>query len=106
MAEENKKASGKNTGMAIVALIIFFVPLLTDAKKDPFVKFYVKQGLVLFIGWIAISIITWHPGLYSVPGLCDFPAFELGAVYYSGYRHNERRQGRGEAVAAYRPIRR
>ena len=56
--KEASKAGGKNTGMAIVALIIFFVPLLTDSKNDPFVKYYVKQGLVLFIGWIVISIIT------------------------------------------------
>ena len=48
----------KNTGMAIVGLIIFFVPLLTDSKNDPFVKFYVKQGLVLFIGWIVIAVLT------------------------------------------------
>ena len=59
--EETKKVEKtkqKNTGMAIVGLIIFFVPLLTDAKNDPFVKFYVKQGLVLFIGWIAIGVAT------------------------------------------------
>ena len=54
MADTKKK----NTGMAIVGLIIFFVPLLTDAKNDPFVKFWVKQGLVLFIGWVAIGVLT------------------------------------------------
>jgi len=47
----------KNTGMAIVAYILFFVPLLTKFKNDPFVKYHVKQGLVLFIGWIVIAII-------------------------------------------------
>ncbi|HOX61080.1 MAG TPA: hypothetical protein PLV72_03685 [Candidatus Magasanikbacteria bacterium] len=45
----------KNTGMAIVAYIIFFIPLLTNAKNDPFVKFHVKQGLLIFI----TSIILW-----------------------------------------------
>ncbi|HOE15288.1 MAG TPA: hypothetical protein PLH82_01145 [Candidatus Paceibacterota bacterium] len=44
----------KNTGMAILAYILFFIPLLTDSKKDPFVKYHVKQGLVLFIGGILI----------------------------------------------------
>jgi uncharacterized membrane protein len=44
-----------NTGMAIVAYILFFVPLLTDAKNDPFVKFHVKQGIVVF----ALSVILW-----------------------------------------------
>jgi len=48
----------KNTGMAIVAYILFFVPLLTDAKNDPFVKYHVKQGLVVFVGWIIVAIIS------------------------------------------------
>jgi uncharacterized membrane protein len=52
------KVQGKNTGMAIVAYILFFIPLLTDAKNDPFVKFHVKQGLVLFILAIAINILA------------------------------------------------
>ena len=52
-----KKGSGKNIGMAVVAYILFFVPLLTDAKNDPFVKFHVKQGLVLLITEVAISIV-------------------------------------------------
>ena len=48
----------KNIGMAVVAYILFFVPLLTEAKKDPFVKFHVKQGLVLLIVAVAVSIIN------------------------------------------------
>jgi uncharacterized membrane protein len=54
--KEASKAGDKNTGMAIVGLIVFFVPLLTDSKNDPFVKFYVKQGLALFISWIVVGI--------------------------------------------------
>ena len=61
-----KKASPKdaeeNKGMAIVAYLLFFVPLLTgDYKKSPFVKFHTNQGTVLFIfsvgGWIISSIL-------------------------------------------------
>lgn len=52
-----KKGSGKNIGMAVLAYIIFFLPLLTDAKNDPFVKFHVKQGLVLLITEVAISVV-------------------------------------------------
>ena len=54
----------KNIGMAIVAYIIFFVPLLTDAKDDPFVKYHVKQGLVLFIGYL----IAWAVGMIPFIG--------------------------------------
>jgi fumarate reductase subunit D len=44
-----------STGMAILAYlgILVLVPLLVS-KNDEFVKFHVKQGLVLFIAWIAI----------------------------------------------------
>lgn len=48
----------KNIGMAVVAYILFFIPLLTDAKKDPFVKFHVKQGLVLLIIAVAVGIVN------------------------------------------------
>lgn len=49
----------KNTTMAVVAYILFFVPLLTgDAKKDAFVKYHTKQGLVLFLCAIALSAVS------------------------------------------------
>ncbi len=48
----------KNTAMAVVAYIIFFIPLLTEAKNDPFVKYHVKQGLVLFICAAVVWFIT------------------------------------------------
>ena len=53
-----KEGGEKNTGMAVVAYIVFFIPLLTESKNDPFVKFHVKQGLVLFLAWLAISVIS------------------------------------------------
>jgi uncharacterized membrane protein len=52
----------QNKGMAIIAYILFFVPLLTgDHNKSPFVKYHTNQGTVLFIfsvgGWIVSSIL-------------------------------------------------
>ena len=50
-AEDNKL-------MAILAYILFFIPLITgDHKKSPFVKFHTNQGTVLAIVAIAWSII-------------------------------------------------
>ena len=47
----------QNKGMAIVAYILFFIPLLTgDYKKSPFVMFHTNQGAVLFITWIVVYI--------------------------------------------------
>jgi uncharacterized membrane protein len=47
-----------NTAMAVVAYILFFIPLLTDAKDDPFVKFHVKQGFVLFLAGAVAHILS------------------------------------------------
>lgn len=50
----------KNTAMAVVAYILFFVPLLTgDAKKDAFVKYHTKQGLVLFLLVVLLNVVGW-----------------------------------------------
>ncbi len=61
MAQETPTVGGgKNTTMAIIAYILFFVPLLTgDAKKDAFVKFHTKQGLVLFLLVVLLNVIDW-----------------------------------------------
>ena len=56
----------KNTGMAVVAYILFFIPLLTDAKDDPFVKYHVHQGLVLFLAWILTSVVAMMPFIMFV----------------------------------------
>ncbi len=61
MAKES--SAKKNTGMAVVAYLLFFVPLLTDAKNDPFVKFHVKQAIILLIGWLVSVIIGQVPVL-------------------------------------------
>jgi uncharacterized membrane protein len=69
MAEEIKKAdpqdAEKNKAMAIVGYIIpilFFIPLISDAKNSPFAKFHANQqlNLLLFsvIGWTVSSILA------------------------------------------------
>jgi len=43
--------------MAIIAYIIFFIPLLTgDYKKSPFVKYHTNQGTILFIVSVALNV--------------------------------------------------
>jgi len=46
----------------VMAILAYIGPLVIVsyilAAKDPFVKFHVKQGLVLFVTWVAIWIIT------------------------------------------------
>ena len=77
---EMKQASkGKNVGMAILAYIIFFIPLLTEAKKDPFVKYHIKQGLVIFIAWIIVGMLGYFLpwGLWMVARLLNLAVFVL-----------------------------
>ncbi len=56
---ETKKE--KNIGMAVIAYILFFVPLLTEMKNDPFVKYHVKQGLLLLISCLIASAFSFLP---------------------------------------------
>ena len=52
-----------NVGMAILAYlgILIVIPFLTEAHKDPFVKFHIKQGLVLLITDVIASVIAAIP---------------------------------------------
>ncbi len=46
---ESAASGQKNIGLAIVAYILFFIPLLTEQKNDPFVRYHVRQSFVLFV---------------------------------------------------------
>lgn len=53
--KKQEKSADNKIIMAVIAYVLFFVPLLTDDKKDSFVKYHVRQGLVLFI----LAVIVW-----------------------------------------------
>ena len=61
----------KNKVFAILAYIglLFLVPLLA-AKDSKFAMYHANQGLVLFIGWIALSVVSMIPviGLVALLG--------------------------------------
>lgn len=79
-----KDESDENVAMAIIAYFIFFLPLLTTAGDDPYVRFHVKQGLVL----LACSVLVWTIGkflplnwaldIYLVGGLILFILWLIG----------------------------
>jgi uncharacterized membrane protein len=75
-----------NKEMAILAYIIFFIPLLAGAHKtSPFAKYHANQGTVLFLTVLAWSIVygiltaivtavlfnpaTWYNGGWGVLGV-------------------------------------
>lgn len=45
-----------NKGMAIIAYILFFVPLIA-APNSPFAKYHANQGLTLFLTCFALNIV-------------------------------------------------
>lgn len=50
----------QNKAMAIIGYIIpilFFIPLVTDAKNSPFAKFHANQQLILLIAAIAVNVV-------------------------------------------------
>lgn len=50
----------KNKPLAIIGYIIpilFFIPLVTDAKNSQFAKFHANQQLILLIAAIAVNIV-------------------------------------------------
>ena len=77
---DDKKLMGILSYLGILVLI----PLLTDAKKDSFVKFHVKQGLVLLITEVAASFIirilffAWM--LAPLVGLATFVLLVMGIM--------------------------
>jgi len=55
--------TNNNKVMAVLCYIwiLWLVPLLTDAKNDPFVKFHINQGIILTIGSAIIWILGYIP---------------------------------------------
>jgi uncharacterized membrane protein len=57
--QANPNDAEQNKGMAVLAYILFFIPLLAGTHKtSEFVKYHTNQGIVLVIFYIAFSIIT------------------------------------------------
>jgi len=59
--------------------ILFFVPLITDAKNDPFAKYHANQQLNLLLYWIAIQIVL---PLIPIIGWILLPvAYIIGLIF-------------------------
>lgn len=60
MEEPEIISNNSNNGMAAISYlgILVLIPLLTSAKTDPFVKFHVKQGIVLAVISFALLFIV------------------------------------------------
>jgi uncharacterized membrane protein len=83
MAEEIKKGDSadveKNKAMAIVGYIIpilFFIPLVTDAKNSPYAKFHANQQLNLLLAWVVVNVVGG-----VIPVLGWFIILPFGSIF-------------------------
>ncbi|MDD4995283.1 MAG: DUF4870 domain-containing protein [Patescibacteria group bacterium] len=72
MADEKKfdqKDIDENKVLAAIGYlcILFLVPLFA-AKSSPFAQFHAKQGLVLFVVWVIVWVVTLIPILGWIIG--------------------------------------
>ena len=73
-----------NKGMAIIAYILFFIPLLTgDYKKSPFVKYHTNQGTLLFFLMVAYGIVQRI--LVAIFAAIFLSTYTLGALGVFGF---------------------
>ncbi|MFP4498941.1 MAG: DUF4870 domain-containing protein [Vulcanimicrobiota bacterium] len=73
--QENKVV----TMLSYVGLLVL-IPLLTKAKESAFVKYHVKQGLVLLIAGLAIGIVSFIPFIGWIVGFATTIAVIVLAI--------------------------
>ncbi len=83
-APQNPAPTGGQHNM-LMAVLSYLGPLVivsyVMAKNDPFVKFHIKQGLVLFIIEIAIAVLGMiMPGLYMIISLANLATLVLSIL--------------------------
>lgn len=74
----NQSDAEQNKAMAIIGYllpILFFIPLVTDAKNSPFAKFHANQQLNLLLAAIAVNIVGT-----VIPVLGWFIILPLGSI--------------------------
>ena len=68
----------KNKGMAILAYFIFFLPLLTDSKDSPFVKFHVKQSIMI----VLLIVASFFVNIIPILGQLAFMVASVAAMVF------------------------
>lgn len=74
------KSKSSNTLMAVLCYfgILVLIPLVSETKNDAFVKFHIKQGLVLLIAYIISSFFMRLPLVGWLLGVVLFVLFLIG----------------------------
>ena len=96
MAKAKVKSGGKGSDdsklfafLGVFLTIIGFIIVYATRKDDKYAMYYAKQGLVMFIVWVAIAIVGMIlfmiPFIGSILWLCWVVLLVFGIVYsFSG----------------------
>lgn len=68
-----------NKGMAIIAYILFFVPLIA-AKDSKFAMYHANQGLTLFLCCVILNVVL---GIIPIIGWILLPLVNLALVIFA-----------------------
>ncbi|OXS59841.1 hypothetical protein B1A99_09890 [Cohnella sp. CIP 111063] len=66
----------QNKGMAMVAYILFFIPLLA-AKESPYAQYHARQGFNLFLLALATNVVL---GIIPIIGWLLLPLANIGIL--------------------------
>ena len=84
MNEEIPQTPAKQGDKNLIAIfsylgILFLIPLLVS-KDNPFVKYHVRQGVVLFITGLIASLVIWIPLIGWAIGIALFVLMIIGII--------------------------
>ncbi|PYI55705.1 DUF4870 domain-containing protein [Paenibacillus flagellatus] len=68
----------QNKGMAILAYLLFFVPLLA-AKESPYARYHANQGFLLFLVALVANVVL---GIIPIIGWLLLPVVNLVIVAF------------------------
>lgn len=70
-------------GMAMLAYVLFFIPMLVSQNRSAFLNFHINQGLILFIvawvGYYLFSMLNMY-ALHNIWGVLMFVLFIIGIL--------------------------
>jgi uncharacterized membrane protein len=85
-SKHENSITGLNSNALMASLsyvgVLVLIPVIAGAKKDSFVTFHLKQGLVIFVGEIlAVIMAQWTSSIGSLLFLLLFIASIVGFFY-------------------------
>lgn len=51
--------NSNDKGMAILAYILFFIPMIVSNNRSAFLNFHINQGFNVFVFGMIISVLSW-----------------------------------------------